>query len=84
MNVVIVLLIALLLALWFTLVIIAIYHEIAVFKETKAKKKDDEFNDQMIYMCIRCKSAGTCPMCCEKCAWGRRMKDGIIELRGSL
>lgn len=84
MSVICVLLIALLIGLWVALIIALIFYEIENHQKAKLKAKDEEFNDQMLSMCIRCKQAKTCPECCEKCAWARRMKRGVIELRGRL
>lgn len=42
------------------------------------KKQDQEYNQKMLKMCAATKDAGSCPHVCQKCAWGTRMKDGVV------
>lgn len=82
MSVFLVLGIALLIALWFAIVIAVIMYDLEKHREEKLQREDEEYNQRMISMCIKCKSAGTCIGYCSKCAWGLRKKNGVVEFRG--
>ena len=58
---------------------------IIYFKEKhelkKQKKRDGEYNQKMITMCLRSKQTGVCPGACAICAWNTRKKNGVVEFR---
>ena len=49
--------------------------------DKKRKNSEKDFNQQMITMCLRTKSANQCPHDCNRCAWGRRKGQNIVEFR---